>query len=164
MNKKTLILCIAMLFASMAAIAQKQHYTAFNKGYRGNVGVAVTTHHLGNLSTSHGYSFGNGLYLGIGAGAGFDREYRRDDEVKLGYTGQAFAEVKYNLLDFLVSPFVGFRTGSIFAIDNANHSSAFFFQPTIGYDWNHFSFIAGYKYQMHGDAVHSLEFGIGYNF
>ena len=50
----------------------------FRRGYRADIQLEANTYQQSFISTSHGYSFGNGFY--IGGGAAFGVEFQPDFE------------------------------------------------------------------------------------
>ncbi len=71
--KKIVLIALAVIFT--AATMSAQSGKAFEKGYRGNVSltgnIGVNKAFFNNgieLTTSHGYSFGDGVYIGGGIG------------------------------------------------------------------------------------------------
>ena len=100
------------------------------KGYVGNVGVSVSAG-LGvgaDLFTSHGYSFGNGLWVGGGTGLSFPSPY--DLFLPL------YSEVKYTFLaDRNASPFLSARVGGMTNFDECRMILC----PAFGVDISRFS-------------------------
>lgn len=125
----------------------------FKKGYSFDVELqGIKGFDQSAFSTSHGYSFGNGLF--IGGGAAF--EYAKSDKK---YITPVFAEARWSVTDHTVSPFIDARVGYMI-IDS--HPNSFYFAPTIGLDIWKFSTFIGW------DIVPSynggFKFGIGLHF
>ena len=93
------------------------------------------------FSAVHGYSFGNGLYVGGGIGLGFDTVYADKTSVII----PVFAEVKYSFLDKFDSPFVSVRLGEY--ADCTNYGLGFYFNPAVGVDLGRFNLKLGYELQ-----------------
>ena len=91
-------------------------------------------------TTTHGYRFGNGMFIGAGFGVGYDLAV--DD----GPVIPIYMDAKYNFLDAAVSPFASARTGIRFC----GASRYEMFQPFIaiagGIDVGRFSVKLGYDY------------------
>lgn len=94
------------VFASNEEENKNIHY---KQSYKGNVELSCGVKDTWSFLTSHGYSFGNGLYLGGGSGfsAEFLPEYDSNPRVLL----PLFADLKYSFCNSVVSPFVGVRAG-----------------------------------------------------
>lgn len=113
------------------------------RGYKANVQASVLIsdgNALGTLSTSHGYSFGNGLYLGGGIGTGFSTRdiLNKKNRVMI----PVFMEVKYSFLkNSLASPFIDMIAGG--AADYSAYGTGYFLQPSAGVDIWKFSISVG---------------------
>jgi len=138
---KKFLLLILTVFAAMTVSAQGSR--AFEKGYRGNVSlggnISVTRGWINNsveLTTSHGYGFGDGMY--VGGGVGLNVSFN-------DYAGiPVFFDVKYNILDWKLSPYVDYRMGmEVMIVDDLGY--AFIASPGIGFDYRKMSFRVGYK-------------------
>ena len=103
------------------------------KGYAGNAGLSVSAG-LGigaDLFTSHGYSFGNGLWIGGGTGLSFPSPY--DLFLPL------YSEIKYSFLaDRRVSPFLSARVGGMTNFEECRMILC----PAFGVDISRFSVFA----------------------
>ena len=139
--RKLIFICALLLLCASMASAQTNR--AFKKGYQGNVEIgnyAVfgkdKAGSLMQISTTHGYSTGTGMFVGLGFGAGYDMFVD-------GPMGSAFMDAKYNFIDTAVSPFASARTG--FRVYDY-----YGFQPFIsisgGVDVGHFTVKVGYDY------------------
>ena len=149
MKKNALFLILFLLFAGSAMATNPLSRT----GYVGNIACAVTPQ-LGfgaDITTSHGYSFGNGLWVGAGVGVSIASAF---DGVFL----PLFAETKYSFFsDERVSPFVDCRIGYMTNFD----SLYVLFSPTAGIDINKISVFATYSIWA---GVRALSFGVALNF
>lgn len=149
---KRLLLIIAVLIPVMAF--SKGNPLA-DKGYMGNVSVEVTPDPslvIGcNFTTSHGYSFGDGLWMGGGTGVFTGAEY---DGIWLPFT----AEVKYSFINSYekCSPFMGCKAGYVTNIE----STFSFISLTGGIDINSMSVFVSYE----SWAVKTINLGVSYNF
>ena len=140
--KKLILIAAAVMLAAMSASAQGNK--AFEKGYRGSVGVggnvSVTKgwpNSAVELTTSHGYSFGDGMYVGAGVGFNLDMS-----GVDVGIP--VFLDVKYNLVDWKLSPYIDCRMGMEF-MTYENLDYGFLASPGIGFDYRDMSLRVGYK-------------------
>ena len=122
------------------------------RGYVGNISVSLTPF-LGfgaEFTTSHGYSFGNGLWMGGGFGVSASSDF--------GALLPLFAEVKYSILhDRKASPFVDCRLGLISDFDD----TVVLFSPSFGVDIDRFSVFAQLS-SIGGANIFSL--GAAWNF
>lgn len=139
----------------------------YKTGYRADVELSWSNRAIWGISSSHGFSFGNGLY--VGGGAGFSAEMTKNDEKwNASYMVPVFADIKYSFMNTLVTPFVSMKGGAIADITNTGIRT--FANPAIGIDVARFSLKAGYEYQFgfwgHLDRVHShkVKLGVAYTF
>ena len=145
--KKIIIACIILL--SCASMASAQNNRAFKKGYQGDIEIgnyAVfgkdKAGAMVQVSTTHGYRTGTGMFLGLGVGFGYDM-YIADPY------GSAFMDAKYNFIDTKVSPFASARTGLRFG---GFGSVEPFISIAGGVDSGRFSVKLGYDYgNVHQD-------------
>lgn len=186
--KRFLIVMCAIAFSGAALFAQKPAYmvnVGYEKGYRADVELSWSESSIWGISSSHGFSFGNGLY--VGGGAGFSAELFRKSvaapareviDPEFSYTPESnwnasyfvpvFADIKYSFLKDLVTPFVSMKGGAIADITNTGIRT--FANPSVGLDIARFSLKVGYEYQLgfwgHLDGVHShrIKAGIAYTF
>ena len=118
------------LFAVRGA-AQDKGNALTQKGYVGNVGLSITPcMGLGaDVTTAHGYSFGNGLWMGGGVAICFFSDI--DGTWMPVYTG-----VKYTFMkDEKISPFLDCRLGCMTNLDD----TFLMFNPGFGVDIDRFS-------------------------
>lgn len=136
----------------------------YRKGYRGDVEIFCTLPDTWGITSSHGYSFGNGLY--VGGGAGFSAEFTPDYKSNPTYLVPVFADLKYSFLNNLASPFVNLRTG-VYA-DITNPGIRYFINPSVGMDIGRFALKVGYELQAGAwQAVinkHCVKFGVAVTF
>ena len=137
------------------------------------------------ISSSHGFSFGNGLYVSGGAGFGaeltknttarvsddvIDPEYTYtpDSNWNASYFVPVFADIKYSFTKTLVTPFVSMKGGMI--ADITNKGARTFANPAVGLDIARFSLKVGYEYQLgcwghlDGKHMHNVKLGVAYTF
>lgn len=134
----------------------------YKKGYRADIELSWANPNHWGISTSHGKSFGNGLYAG--GGAGFNAIMA--DEVT--YYTPVFADVKYSFINRLASPFVSAKAGGL--IDITNYGIRTFINPALGVDIDRFSIKIGYEYSLgcwgfgKGKHIHKIKGGIAITF
>lgn len=157
--KKTLVLVAALISLATGVAAQEStDNPIFRKGYRADIQVRASTSRQSHISSSHGYSFGNGLYLGGGAGVG--AEYVPDFSADANVVAHVFADGKYNIANWKLSPFVAARVGAVLPIEGLDQPR-FSATASVGVDWGRISVSAGYTLQK---SMNGAEFGIGFSF
>ena len=154
----------------------------YRTGYRANVELAWDSSKHWSISTSHGFSFGNGLYIGGGAGFGatlFKMEqkaksdnteniYQPKNSWDASYSVPLFADVKYSFMRSFATPFIDLRGGAI--ADISNSGAALFINPAIGVDIARFSLKIGYEHQLgcwgslNNTKANIVKLSIGYTF
>lgn len=131
---KRLVSIVLLIFIGyMSVSAQGKGNLLSGRGYVGNVGVSVSPGFgVGaDMFTSHGYSFGNGLWLGGGTGLAFPSPY--DLFLPL------YSEAKYSfIVDRKISPFLGAKVGVMTNFED----SLMILNPAFGLDINRFSIFA----------------------
>lgn len=139
MKKLVLVLCVALITMSVAA----QESFSYRKGYRGDVSlggsVGVTKgvrNDAFSFSTIHGYSFGDGVFVGAGVGV----NVLTTDQVTI----PVYVVGKYTFLDNNITPFVDCRVGAEAVVYNLDKGRAFMVSPAVGVDLGRFSIRAGY--------------------
>ena len=174
----------------LAEKAQKPAYMVnegYNRGYRADIELSWANKSVWGITSSHGFSFGNGLYVGGGAGFGaeltknpvatasvaddvIDPEYSYTPESNwnASYFVPVFADIKYSFTKTLVTPFVSMKGGMI--ADITNKGARTFANPAIGLDIARFSLKVGYEYQpgcwghLDGKHMHNVKLGVAYTF
>ena len=149
--KKNLMLII--LFLLMCGGGSMAGNKLSNKGYVGNLSITVTPQlEFGvDVMTSHGYSFGNGLWIGGGAGVSYAGYY---DGIFL----PIYTEAKFTFMkDMKASPFVDCKFGIMTDTENFHT----LFSPTFGVDINRISVFALYNMWSN---VRSFNLGFAVNF
>ena len=174
----------------LAEKAQKPAYMViegYNRGYRADIELSWANKSIWGISSSHGFSFGNGLY--VGGGAGFGAELTKnpvatasvaDDVIdpEYSYTPKSnwnasyfvpvFADIKYSFSKTLAAPFVSLKGGAI--ADITHKGIRTFANPAVGLDIARFSLKVGYEYQLgfwghlDGKHMHNVKLGIAYTF
>ena len=152
----------------LAEKVQKSAYminVGYNRGYQADIELSWANKSVWGITSSHGFSFGNGLY--VGGGAGFGAELTKNtadmtnvaDEVidpEYSYTPESnwnasyfvpvFADIKYSFTKTLATPFVSMKGGAI--ADITNKGIRTFANPAVGLDIARFSMKVGYEYQL----------------
>lgn len=171
--KKFLTVLLSIVLAATAMNAQPAGHS-FKKGYRGNISLGgsygVTKGISWNsvsFSTSHGYSFGDGIYLGVGVGMNF--------QMSEEFNVPVFIDAKYNIIDWKLSPFVDCRLGGEYIFDDeGGFGPGIIVSPGIGVDFHRFTLRIGYmceagRYKPYESAsfafkLHSITTTIAFNF
>lgn len=132
-----------ILFAVSFCISVFAQSSPFDKGYRGNLSlggnIGITkgiVYNSAGITTSHGYSFGDGVYLGAGLGCNM--------LFAGGVTLPVFIDAKYNIVDWTLSPFVDCRLGGEMIFTDNGDGGALVVNPGFGVDFNRFTFRVGY--------------------
>ena len=131
---KRLVSVILLIFIGCVVVsAQGKNNLLSDRGYVGNVGVSVSPG-LGigaDIFTSHGYSFGNGLWLGGGTGLSFPSPYDLFLPI--------YSEAKYSFtVNRNVSPFLGAKVGMMTNFED----SLLILNPAFGADIKRFTVFA----------------------
>ena len=143
----------------------------YSRGYRADIELSWTNKSVWSITSSHGFSFGNGLY--VGGGTGFGAELTKQTETPesswdASYFVPVFADIKYSFTKTLASPFVSLRGGAIADITNLGVRT--FASPAVGLDIARFSLKVGYEYQLgfwghlDGKHIHNVKLGVAYTF
>ena len=174
----------------LAEKAQKSAYMVnegYNRCYRADIELSWANKSVWGITSSHGFSFGNGLYVGGGAGFGaeltknpvatasvaddvIDPEYSYTPESNwnASYFVPVFADIKYSFSKTLAAPFVSLKGGAV--ADITNKGIRTFAYPAVGLDIARFSLKVGYEYQLgfwghlDGKHMHNVKLGIAYTF
>ena len=158
----------------LAEKAQKPAYMVnegYNRGYRADIELSWANKSVWGITSSHGFSFGNGLYAG--GGAGFGAELTMETESpesnrNASYFVPVFADIKYSFSKTLAAPFVSMKGGAI--ADITNKGIRTFANPAVGLDIARFSLKMGYEYQLgfwghlDGKHMHNVKLGVAYTF
>ena len=158
----------------LAEKAQKPAYmvnVGYNRGYRADIELSWANKSIWGITSSHGFSFGNGLY--VGGGAGFGAELSKNSMTpqsnwNASYFVPVFADIKYSFTKTLAAPFVSMKGGAI--ADITNKGIRTFANPAVGLDIARFSLKVGYEYQLgfwghlDGKHIHNVKLGVAYTF
>ena len=143
----------------------------YNRGYRADIELSWANKSVWGITSSHGFSFGNGLYVGGGAGFGAELTKQADtpeSKRSASYFVPVFADIKYSFMKTLASPFFSLRGGAIADITNLGVRT--FASPAVGIDIARFSLKVGYEYQLgfwghlDGKHMHNVKLGVAYTF
>ena len=145
----------------------------YNRGYRADIELSWANKSVWGITSSHGFSFGNGLY--VGGGAGFGAELTKNPvatasvaDWNASYFVPVFADIKYSFTKTLAAPFVSLKGGAI--ADITNKGIRTFANPAVGLDIARFSLKIGYEYQLgfwghlDGKHMHNVKLGVAYTF
>lgn len=141
--KKEIIVILMMLFSlGMKAEPLSNESDKINlKGYRGNVSASISFDCIfkndiaGFISTSHGYDFGKGLWLGGGIGVLLPV----DEVPSLPF----YSEIKYTCLKEKISPYISCKIG--FCLYESAKDFYPYISPTIGLNKGNWSFFMSYN-------------------
>ena len=158
----------------LAEKAQRPTYminVGYNRGYRADIELSWADKSVWGITSSHGFSFGNGLYVGGGAGFGAELTKKAktpESNWNASYFVPVFADIKYSFLNTLATPFVSLKGGAV--ADITNKGIRTFANPAIGLDIARFSLKVGYEYQLgfwghlDGEHMHNIKLGVAYTF
>lgn len=158
---------LALALGILSVDAQTKDYVDYERGYRADIAVSTSISEQYTLSTSHGFSFGNGLY--VGGGVGFTAETFLNFEDAPHYLVPLFADVKYTFLNKRVSPFVSARVGGVF--NTEYKMNRMLINPMVGINVRHFTVGLGYELQHafkgvieNKASMHNVHLRVGYTF
>ena len=158
----------------LAEKSQKPAYminVGYDRGYRADIELSWANKSIWGISSSHGFSFGNGLY--VGGGAGFGAELSKqvktpESNWNASYFVPVFADIKYSFTKTFAAPFVSVKGGAI--ADITNKGIRTFANPAVGLDIARFSLKVGYEYQLgfwgylDRKHMHNVKLGVAYTF
>ena len=137
---------LALALGVLSIDAQSKDYVDYERGYRADIAVSTSISEQYTLSTSHGFSFGNGLYVGGG----------------VGFTAETF-------LNKRVSPFVSARVGGVF--NTEYKMNRMLINPMVGINVRHFTVGLGYELQHafkgvieNSASMNNVHLRVGYTF
>lgn len=155
--KRLLIFIVAIVGLSSAAMAEERANIHFRKGYTADVQLSVVDVNAYHITSSHGYGFGGGLY--VGGGAGFGAEWEGSGvEGTPHYVPSLFVEGRWSMLNSKVSPFVAVR-GTQY-IDLSDGAARYGFTPSVGLDMGRFSLGVGYGIRTQRDNIVQISVGL----
>ena len=164
---KTFFTTLALALGVLSVDAQTKDYVDYERGYRADIAVSTSISEQYSISTSHGFSFGNGLYMG--GGVGFTAETFLNFEDAPHYLVPLFADVKYTFLNKRVSPFVSARVGGVF--NTEYKMRRMLINPMVGINVRHFSVGLGYELQHafkgvieNKASMNNVHLRVGYTF
>lgn len=142
----------------------------YTKRYRADIELSWSNPATWGITSSHGYSFGNGLY--VGGGAGFAAEFTKNDDSENSWTHTylvpVFADIKYCLINMKATPFISMKAGGYADITNSGLRT--FVNPALGLDLGRFAIKVGYEYQLgfwghgNGESTHQIKCSVGFVF
>ena len=140
-----MIIAILLLSAATVLAARDRDRGSIyhSPGYRGNIeyNIGGGTGFETSLLTTHGYSFGKGLYGGLGLGVGLAPDSYAYLNVPL------FMDIRYSPLKNMVSPFVDFKLGGIYEYEL--NRVGLMVSPSVGLDIRRWSIFFKYSYRRH---------------
>ncbi|MBQ2435734.1 MAG: hypothetical protein II269_06345 [Bacteroidaceae bacterium] len=164
---KKIFMTLALALGILSVDAQAKDYVDYERGYRADIAVSTSISEQYTLSTSHGFSFGNGLY--VGGGVGFTAETFLNFEDAPHYLVPLFADVKYTFLNKRVSPFVSARVGGVF--NTEYKMNRMLINPMVGINVRHFTIGLGYELQHafkgvieNKASMNNVHLRVGYTF
>jgi hypothetical protein len=158
----------------LAEKAQKPAYminVGYDRGYRADIELSWANKSIWGITSSHGFSFGNGLYVGGGAGFGAELTKKAivpESDWDASYFVPVFADIKYSFTKTFAAPFVSMKGGAV--ADITNKGIRTFANPAVGLDIARFSLKFGYEYQLgfwghlDGKHTHNVKLGVAYTF
>jgi len=166
MKRFSTLIAIAFLSVAGAADSEAQESRLYRKGYGSNVelGIIAKGYPYGSLSTTHGYNFGNGWFIGGGAAfqsglypriysypipaepaAGNDEiiniERPNREQFEGGFLLRGYLDARYAFRNNRFTPFLEVRTGATY--DLALEAFGAFIMPSAGISYGRMSFSAG---------------------
>lgn len=156
-----LLAIISMAFCVSAQETTSVKNTSHKRGYKFNAELGLGIKEQMYFSTSHGYNFGNGLF--VGGGASFMAEWGENYfEGDPNMITPVYGEIKYTPFNTLVSPYIDFRTGA--AIDITNKKVRMMIAPSIGIDLACVSLGIGYTWHTINLPWNGLNISASINF
>ena len=137
----------------------------YARKYRADIELSWSDLNTWGITSSHGFSFGNGMY--VGGGAGFTAEILSGSS-KPTYLVPVFADIKYSFINMKATPFVSLKAGGYADVTNTGIRT--FANPAVGVDISRFSIKVGYEYRLgcwrfgEGISSHHLKCGLGFTF
>ena len=160
------MITVSLLILTGAESLHAQESRFHLRGYSGNaeLGIIAKGYPYGNLSTTHGYNFGNGWFIGGGAAfqsglypriysypipaeiaAGNDEiiniERPNREQFEGGFLLRGYFDARYAFRNNRFTPFLEVRTGATY--DLALEAFGAFIMPSAGISYGRMSFSAG---------------------
>ncbi|MDE5954956.1 MAG: hypothetical protein K2G18_09300 [Bacteroidales bacterium] len=141
--KKILLFIATILIANIAAHGQAKN-SSYDKGYRPNIEAGIhissSSKFIYGITSSHGYNWGNGLYLGGLTGIMYTSEaaITRPNRIMI----PLLAEIKYSFINRLASPFISLKAGCL--ADVTEKGIGYEILPAVGVDIWRFSINIGF--------------------
>ena len=140
--KKFIALVALLVGITSATFAQENENKWFDKGYAFNIELSATDVSIFHITSAHGWAFGNGLF--VGGGAGFGAEWADGNvEEAPHYVPSLFVNARWSILNRGVSPFVDLKAGQY--IDLTAKRATYGINPSVGLDFGQFSLAIGYS-------------------
>ena len=163
--KRFLTITTIVLFVLVGAGSIKAQNSRFHKkGYSGNaeLGILAKEYPYGTISTTHGYNFGNGWFIGGGASfqsglyprvfdverepvinpdGSFVESHSPKEQYEGGFLLGAHFAARYAFMNRKFTPYLDIKTGVTY--DLAIESLGSFIQPSAGVLYGRFSLSAG---------------------
>ena len=156
--KKILIMAMAVLGFATQTFAGENVNLHFNKGYAADVQLTAADVNMFHITTSHGWAFGKGLYLG--GGAGFGAEWLgKVSESDVHYVPSLFVNARWSMLNAKVSPFVDVKATQYIDLTAGNPNYGL--TPAVGLDMGRASLSVGYSLRGERSA---MQIGFGFYF
>ena len=154
--RKIILMAVALLGIATATMAEDGTNRHFKKGYTADVQLTAMGTDMFHFTSSHGWSFGNGLYLGGGAGFGAEWDGNVLDAAP-HYAPSLFVNARWSVLNRRVSPFVDVKATQY--IDLAEGATNYGITPSLGLDCGRFSFGVGYAFRRADKSAWQLAVG-----
>lgn len=150
--KKSIVICL-LLTISVTGFSQQANHR-YEKGYGGNVAVGIAAGYgfTGMLTTSHGYNFGNGVFLGAGTGV-MTNLY---DVIDI----PLFTHLRYSFIPKKVSPFIGAKAGITYFL--GRFGLGLTLSPEIGINIGKVSLGLGYMFERFDGGSIKIDYAVGY--
>lgn len=168
--KRIITLIVLITLSAVSASAQKWTSPLYDRGYApsvqaGHAFMDEFSGHCWSIETSQGFSFGNGLYVGGGAGIHFMPDFAMNfhDTWMLA----AFGDFKYSFMNRKVSPCAGMRAG--FYRDIREEGNGLMVRPYVGVDVLRFTLSLAYDkhfmwYQRYNRKYAGWHIQLAYSF
>ncbi len=150
------VFLFALCVLTAVSLSAQNKLPFYDKGYAGNVelGCLVKSYPYATLSTTHGYSFGKGWFVGLGGAfeSGlYARDFENTDEEKLPYAEdkkvKIFMDVRKTFLMKSMGDFVDLKLGRPCNLAEKIHNKyewGIFLRPAVGVViGRHFALSAG---------------------